>query len=130
MSSSWAIPPVASQTEVGRHQGGADDSGFLGFYEGYFFVWVFGKEVFTKEALGELPAFWKLAFGFQDGVDPGEPGWGARVFDPVSGDGGVFHYLASSASIFCVNLVVDDAEVFCYSEFVFVDEACYQGFEP
>lgn len=90
---------------------------------GLLFVRVSGKEVFSEEALGELPVFWKLTSGFQDGVYPGDSGWGARIFDPVSGDVVVFHYLAGPASVICVNLVVDDAAVFCYSEFVFVDEA-------
>lgn len=111
------------EPDVERHQGGTDDGCFFGFYECYFFVRVSGKEVFSEEALGELPVFWKLAPGFQDGVYSGDSGWGVRAFDPMSGDGVVFHYLAGPASVFCVNLVVDDAAVFCDSEFVFVDEA-------
>lgn len=99
------------EPDVGWHQGGTDDGCFFGFYEGYFFVRVFWKEVFSKETLGELPVFWKLASGFQDGVCPGDSGWGVRAFEPVACDGVVFHYLAGPAS------------VFCDSEFVFVDEA-------
>ena len=42
------------------HQCGADDGGLLGFYEGDGFVRVLGQEVFSEEALGELPVRGKL----------------------------------------------------------------------
>ena len=42
------------------HHGGADDGGLLGFHEGDGFVRVLGQEVFSEEALGELPVRRKL----------------------------------------------------------------------
>ena len=42
------------------HHGGADDGGLFGFYEGDGFVLVLGQEVFSEEALSELPVRGKL----------------------------------------------------------------------
>ena len=42
------------------HEGSTDDGGLFGFYEGDGFILVLGQEVFSEEALGELPVRGKL----------------------------------------------------------------------
>ena len=48
------------EPEVLGHEGCTDDGGLFGFYEGDGFILVLGQEVFSEEALGELPVRGKL----------------------------------------------------------------------
>ena len=56
-------------------------------------------------------------------MDPSDSGQRVRVFESMAGVAVVFHYFASPALVFGVNLIVDDAAVFRDSQFVFVNEA-------
>lgn len=108
---------------IGGHEGGADDGCLFGFNEGYFFIWVFGKQVLSEETLGELPVARQDAAGFEDGVYPCDTGRGALVFDAVACGRVVFHYLACAAVAVTVNLKEDDAVVFGDAEPVLGDDS-------
>ena len=108
---------------IGGHEGCADDGCLFGFDEGYFFIWVFWKQVLSEETLGELPVMRQDAAGFEDGVYPCDTGRGALVFDAVACGRVVFHYLACAAVAVTVNLKEDDAAVFGDAEPVFGDDS-------
>lgn len=108
---------------IGGHEGCADDGCLFGFDEGYFFIWVFGKQVLSEEALCELPVMRQDAAGFEEGVYPCDTGRGALVFDAVACGRVVFHYLAGAAVAVTVNLKEDDAAVFGDPEPVFGDDS-------
>lgn len=108
---------------IGGHEGCADDGCLFGFDEGYFFIWVFGKQVLSEEALGKLPVMRQDAAGFEDGVYPCDTGRGALVFDAVACGRVVFHYLAGAAVAVTVNLKEDDAAVFGDAEPVLGDDS-------
>ena len=82
------------------------------------------EEVFSEEALGELPGFIEGAGFFQKAVDPVDFEFGVRVFDSFVCGWVVFHYFSGAAVSVDVYLEVDDVTCFGYSEVVLLDECC------
>ena len=93
------------------HHGGADDGCLFGFYEGDGFILVLGQEVFSEEALGELPVFGQEFLSLECGVDPVDSAWHVRVFCAVAGVGVVLHDLSCAALVVLVYLQEDDCLV-------------------
>ena len=82
------------------------------------------EEVFSEEALGELPGFIEGAGFFQKAVDPVDFEFGVWVFDSFACGWVVFHYFSGAAVSVDVYLKVDDVSCFGYSEVVLQDECC------
>ena len=82
------------------------------------------EEVFSEEALGELPGFIEGAGFFEQAVDPVDFEFGIRVFDSFACGWVVFHYFSGAAVSVDVYLEVDDVTCFGYSEVVLQDECC------
>ena len=82
------------------------------------------EEVFSEEALGELPGLIEGAGFFQKAVDPVDFEFGVRVFDSFACGWVVFHDLSCAAVSVDVYLEVDDVSCFGYSEVVLQDESC------
>lgn len=98
---------TGGEPDVFGHQAGADYCGFLGFYEGYWFVGFCGKQVFSEQALSEFPVGRKLAGLLHQGVDPSDAAFCVFVFDAVTGVGVVFHYFACADLAFSIYLEED-----------------------
>ena len=82
------------------------------------------EEVFSEEALGELPGFIEGAGFLEDAVDPVDFEFGIRVFDSFACGWIVFHYFSGTTVSVDVYLEVDDVTCFGYSEVVLQDECC------
>ena len=82
------------------------------------------EEVFSEEALGELPGFIEGTGFFQKAVDPVDFEFGVRVFDSFACGWVVFHYFSGAAVSIDVYLEVDNVMCFGYSEVVLQDECC------
>ena len=80
------------------------------------------EEVFSEEALGELPGFIEGAGFLEDAVDPVDFEFGVGVFDSFTCGWVVFHYFSGAAVSVDVYLEVDDITRFGYSEVVLQDE--------
>ena len=79
------------------------------------------EEVFSEEALGELPGFIEGTGFFQKAVDPVDFEFGVRVFDSFACGWVVFHYFSGATVAVDVYLEVDDVTCFGYSEVVLQD---------
>ena len=82
------------------------------------------EEVFSEEALGELPGFIEGAGFLEEAVDPVDFEFGVGVFDSFACGWVVFHYFSGAAVSVDVCLEVDDVSCFGYSEVVLQDECC------
>ena len=82
------------------------------------------EEVFSEEALGELPGFIEGAGFLEKAVDPVNFEFGVGVFDSLACGWVVFHYFSGAAVSVDVYLEVDDVSYFGYSEVVLQDECC------
>ena len=82
------------------------------------------EEVFSKEALSELPGLIEGAGFFQKAVDPVDFEFGVGVFDSFACGWVVFHYFSGAAVSVDVYLEVDNITRFGYSEVVLQDECC------
>ena len=80
------------------------------------------EEVFSEEALGELPGFIEGAGFLEEAVDPVDFEFGVGVFDSFACGWVVFHYFSGAAVSVDVYLKVDDVSCFGYSEVVLQDE--------
>ena len=80
------------------------------------------EEMFTEEALGELPGFIKGAGFFEQTVDPVDFEFSIRVFDSFACGRVVFHDLSRAAVAVDVDLEVDDVSGLGDSEVVLLDE--------
>ena len=86
------------------------------------------EEVFSEEALGELPGFVEGAGFFEEAVNPVDFEFGVGGFDSFACDGVVFHDFSCAAVAVDVCLEVDDVSGFGDSEVVLVDEGVDLGF--
>ena len=82
------------------------------------------EEVFSEEALGELPGFIEGAGFLEKAVDPVDFEFCVRVFDSFACGWVVVHYFSGAAVSVDVYLEVDDVTCFGYSEVVLLDECC------
>ena len=80
------------------------------------------EEVFSEEALGELPGLVEYASFLKEAVDPVDFEFCIWVLDSFACGGVVFHDLSCAAVAVDVDLEVDDVSGFGDSEVVLLDE--------
>ena len=80
--------------------------------------------MFSEEALSEFPILRKSAFALHNRVYPVDSATDVLIFDSMSCDGVVFHYLARATATVDINLEEDDVASFGDSKSVFCYQSC------
>lgn len=94
--------PTGGQPDILGEDSSSDDRGLFRFDKSYLGVRVFGKQMFTKEALSKRPVLGKSPF--QSAMHPSNPSRRVFILDPMPSRGGIHHYLTGSASALSIYL--------------------------
>lgn len=103
--------PPCGQPDVFRHEAGADDGGLLGFDQRHRLLGLLFQQMFSKQALREVPGRRQLPCLAHQGMHPRDAGRDVRVFDAVAGLGIILHDFAGTAAAFDVELEEDGGTV-------------------
>ena len=118
---------TGGEPDVFRHEAGADDGRLLAFDERYRFVGMLLEEMFSKQALREIPGGGQLPGLAHQGMYPGDARRGIWIFDAVAGLGVILHDLAGPAPAFDVELEEDGGPVAGNADAVVFDEGIDGG---
>lgn len=102
---------AGGQPDVFRHEAGADDDGLLGFDQRHRLLGLLFQQMFSKQALREVPGRRQLPCLAHQGMHPRDAGRDVRVFDAVAGLGIILHDFAGTAAAFDVELEEDGGSV-------------------
>ena len=113
---------AGGQPDVFGHEAGADDGSLLGFYQRYRLLGLLLQQMFSKQALREVPGRRQLPCLAHQGMHPRDAGRDVRVFDAVAGLGIILHDFAGTAAAFDVELEEDGGTIAGDADTVVFDE--------
>ena len=113
---------AGGQPQEAGHEAGADDGRLLTFHQGHNLAGILPEQMLAKEALRELPVFWKTVGVLHQGMNPGYSAGAFLVLDAVASLGVVLHNLPGPAAAVDVQLEEDDVLLAGHAQLVVVDE--------